>query len=764
MNIKEKETSLAGNTLLALCQSTFLTFVLAIQSHADEKIKFIYAVPVGFSESEIDDTAKYIATMDGVTLPDFISYSHQLNSLSFDRSKYRHNAVAPEKIAKLEKILAQLDYKQCLNGCDLMLEGEHVTVDKARRTITLRSGESDYVLPETSFGLLNNQSLDVRTSGDRYHAINISGDTWLGMPRQSFAYLHWYASRTRMIGGNNQSQEISTYYLQKNFSSTYMRAGRQNSIDYNSGSISTTLSPSFDQFITLGSQSNLRVDDDNGKLTLFSTAEGNYEFYRAGRMILKRPAVLGRNVVNLTDLPSGYYSVEIRLVDRNGTIINRENYPISNVNFGGYPGYVAWHLTAGKDVSGNGHLFEGGLSRDLSWLFFNGTLIKGSQGKWATEGNFTRPGKLGDLQVSPTLGVMSGEKGTGGYLNLSLNGNALGSLSYSRYQNSNISYYSYGSSSSALSYSRIVGSTLFSYNYSRFANGKLHQIEMRWNYRPNGLWSTFSLGVQKGGFQQSDSNYGIYFNTTWTLDRVQGSFTAARSGSQTQLSGDYRHASTDTFGTTTMGTTLSHVNQTNNVNLFAMREGSRGDVSLNLGHTDNSNNADLNYRGMIAANRQGIALGRYSNSGAAMLLSTPKLPGVDYAFEVEGSPVGSGSIYAVPIGSYQDIAFASVNSQDRDQDMNVEVPANITRAHPGQVYTAKASVDISLLYNGFLRDSQGNPVSGTIRETGDTAYPNGLFSITSKTLLNTIDVNNRDRHFRCDLSKPDNNFYTCSAL
>lgn len=764
MNIKGRKTSITGNLYLTLCQSTVLTLMLIIQSHANEKIKFTYAVPAGFSESEIDDTAKYIATFDGVTLPDFISYSPQLNALSFDREKYRHNAVSPEIIAKLEKILAKLDYKQCLNGCDLVLEGEHVTVDKTRRTITLRRGESDYILPETSFGLLNNQNLDVRTSSDRYHAINISGDTWLGMPRQSFAYLHWYASRTRMVGGNNQSQEISTYYLQKNFSSTYVRAGRQNSIDYNSGSISTTLSPSFEQFVTLGSQSNLRVDDDNGKLTLFSTAEGNYEFYRAGRMILKRPAVLGRNVINLTDLPSGYYSVEIRLVDRNGTIINRENYPISNVNFGGYPGFVAWHLTAGKDSSGNGHLFEGGLSRDLWWLFFNGTLIKGSQGKWATEGNFTRPGTLGNIQVSPTLGLMSGEKGTGGYLNLSLNGNALGNLSYSRYQNSNISYYSYGSSSSALSYSRILGSTLFSYNYSRYGSGKLHQLELRWNYRPNGLWSTFSLGVQKGGFRQSDSNYGIYFNTTWTLDRVQGSFTAARSGSQTQLSGDYRHASTDAFGTTTLGTTLSHINLTNNVNLFAMREGSRGDVSLNLGHTDSSNNADLNYRGMVAANKQGIALGRYSNSGAAMLLSTPKLSGVDYAFEVEGSPVGSGSIYAVPIGYYQDIAFARVNSQGRDLDMNVEVPANITRAHPGQVYTAKASVDINLLYNGFLRDAQGEPVSGTIRETGDTAYPNGLFSIASKKLLSTIDVDGKHRRFRCDLSKPNNNFYTCSAL
>ncbi|MBE0153459.1 fimbrial protein, partial [Serratia fonticola] len=209
--------------------------------------------------------------------------------------------------------------------------------------------------------------------------------------------------------------------------------------------------------------------------------------YRDGRMILKRPAVLGRNAISVNDLPGGYYSVEVRLVDRNGNIINRENHAISNVNFGGYPGYVAWHLTAGKDLGNDGHLLEGGFSRDVLWFFFNGTVIRGSQGKWATEGNITRPGTLGDVQIAPTLGIMSGEKGTGGYLNLSLNGNTLGNLSYSRYQHNNVSYYSYGSSSSALSYSRGLGGTLLSYNYSQYSSGESHQVESRWNYRPNGL-------------------------------------------------------------------------------------------------------------------------------------------------------------------------------------------------------------------------------------------------------------------------------------
>ena len=56
---------------------------------------------------------------------------------------------------------------------------------------------------------------------------------------------------------------------------------------------------------------------------LYATAEGNYEFYRNGRLVWKRPATLGRNEVSYLDLPGGYYPLEIRLVDRNGNVLNR---------------------------------------------------------------------------------------------------------------------------------------------------------------------------------------------------------------------------------------------------------------------------------------------------------------------------------------------------------------------------------------------------------------------------------------------------------
>ena len=83
-----------------------------------------------------------------------------------------------------------------------------------------------------------------------------------------------------------------------------MRAGKQNSIDYASGSVSTVLTPSFDRFVTIGSQDNLRNQRNAGSLVLYATAEGNYEFYRNGRLVWKRPATLGRNEVSYLTCPA----------------------------------------------------------------------------------------------------------------------------------------------------------------------------------------------------------------------------------------------------------------------------------------------------------------------------------------------------------------------------------------------------------------------------------------------------------------------------
>ncbi|MBR8657889.1 fimbrial protein, partial [Achromobacter sp. Marseille-Q0513] len=137
-------------------------------------------------------------------------------------------------------------------------------------------------------------------------------------------------------------------------------------------------------------------------------------------------------------------------------------------------------------------------------------------------------------------------------------------------------------------------------------------------------------------------------------------------------------------------------------NAYGSRSGTRGDATLNLGHSNFGSNADFNYRGMVAASADGVALGRAGGGGSAMLLKTPDVSGMPYGFNVEGHPVAGSGTYAVPIGRYDDVPFARVVSSGDDLDMNVEVPANIVRAHPGQVYPAQAKGDINRVYSGLL--------------------------------------------------------------
>ncbi|MBK5408892.1 TcfC E-set like domain-containing protein [Pseudomonas sp. TH34] len=739
----------------------WLSTLLAVSFQAGAQVKVSYGVPEGFSAAEMDNGAKYMATFNGRTLPGFTTYSPIDGKLVFDSVGYEENGVSLQDIEVIRNVLSQVDYKLCHNGCDLKAGEYYVTIDKLRRSLVIRDSRNDYLAPTTTWGLVNNQALDLRASSEGYRALNLAGNTWLGMPSRSFGYMNWFANQTQTRNYRSRSQGVSSYYLQKNFSSTYLRAGKQNSIDYASGSVSTLLSPSFDQFLTFGSQAYLNADRNAGSLILYSTSEGNYEFYRNGRLILKRPAALGRNEISFVDLPGGYYPVEVRLVDRNGNLVTQENRQINNVNFSATGSGNTWSVTAGNEMNGGGQLVQGSMSRNMRQFYLNASAVSGGQGSWASEVNVTRPSKIGNVDINPTLGVLSGERTTGGYLNLSMTNDTLGSLMVSRYQNNSVSRFYWGAPSSSLSYSRNVGGTTLAYNYQKYNRGESQQAEVRWNYRPNGLWSTFSVGVQKDGYSQAKGSYGVYFNMTWMLDNVQASFSASQNRGQTQLSGDYRKDFQDSFGTSTTGVTVSRIDRRNNVNLYGSRSGTRGDASLNLGHSDTANNLDMNYRGMLAASADGIALGRYSNSGSAMLLKTPDVPGTRYGFSVEGSPVAGNGTYAIPLNSYSDVTFARVLSSGEDMDMNIEVPANIVRAHPGQVYAAQAKVDINMIYSGFLVDASGRPIGGTILETGDIAHPNGLFSIFSKSVLAQITVDQMGRRYSCDLRNATGNYYHC---
>lgn len=734
---------------------------LFISSQAFADLKISYGIPEGFSAAEMDDAANYVATFNGRTLPGFIGFSQADGVLTFDAAKFQENGISAEDVSTLKRVVSQLDYKRCSKGCDLEIDGYHVTVDKMRRSISIRDAREDYIAPPTNLGIVNNQSIDLRAASDGYRAANINGNTWVGLPSQSFGYANWYANQTTTRGNSNSDRGVSSYYLQKNFASTYVRAGKQNSIDYTSGSVSTLLSPSFDHFVTIGSQAHLKVNTNAGSLILYATAEGNYEFYRNDRLILKRPASIGRNEISFVDLPGGYYPVEVRLVDRNGNVVSRERREVNNLNFGA-SGSNAWHFTAGKEMGSGGYLLEAAVSRNLKQFYLNASMLAGHGGKWAAEINITRPTQIAGIDVTPTLGVLSGERGVGGYVNISMASEALGSLTVSRYQRTNVSRFYSGQPSTSASYSRNIGKAIVGYNYQQSGfGGASHQAEVRWNYRPNGLWAMFALGVQKGGYQNGNGGYGVYFNTTMTLDKVQASFNAAHAGGQTQLSGDVRKDFVDGFGTSTVGVTANRVGSNYGVNLYGTRSGTRGDVSLNLGTSNGGSNADFNYRGMVAASKDGVAVGRYSPSGSALLLRTPNLDGMKYGFNVEGSPVAGGGTYAVPLNAYSDVSFARVFSDNAKLDMNIEVPANVVRAHPGQVYSAKARVDISMIYSGFLTDERGKPVSGRIAETGDTAYRNGLFSIVSKKMLRLVTVEQEGRRLTCDLTEENGNYFRC---
>ncbi|PFH19506.1 FimD/usher-like TcfC protein [Burkholderia sp. JKS000303] len=732
-----------------------------ISSQSFAEVKVSYGVPEGFSAVEMDDSAHYVATFNGKTLPGLVRYSATEAALDFDAAKYAANGVSPDDVDIIRKVLAKIDYKRCSKGCDIEVDGYYVTVDKLRRSISIRDSREDYFAPETGFGLVNNQSVDFRASSNGYRAANVNGATWVGLPSRSFGYVSWYANHTATRGTSYDSQGVSSYYLQKNFARTYVRAGKQNSIDYASGSVSTLLSPSFDQFVTVGSQTNLQVDRNAGSLVLYATAEGNYEFYRNGRLIAKRPAMLGRNEISFADLPGGYYPVQVRLVDRNGNVVTQEVREINNVNFGAASGN-AWHFTVGKEMSERGgFLMEAAMSRNFRQFYMNASTLVGRGGDWAGEVNVTRPTQIGDVDITPTLGVLAGERKAGGYVSLAASSEALGSLSASHYLNNDVSRFYTSTSSTSVSYSRMLRKATVGYNYQQSGFGATHQAEVRWNYRPNGLWATFALGVQKGSFSRTSAGYGVYFNMTMQLDKVQASFSAARSGGQTQLSGDYRKDFQDGFGTTTLGVTGNRINSDYGINAYGSRSGTRGDASLNIGYNGDASNADFNYRGMVAASKDGVAFGRYSNGGSAMLLRTPKLDGMNYGFNVEGNPVGGGSTYAVPLNTYADVAFARVYSNNDKLDMNIEVPANIIRAHPGQVYAANAKVDINMIYSGFLKDADGKPVSGKIVETGDVAHRNGLFSIVSKTMLSQITVDRDGLRYTCSLREASGSNFRC---
>ena len=100
-----------------------------------------YGVPEGFSEIELDNTASYVATYEGKTLPGLVNYSQKRAAMVFDAELYAANGISVEEINAIRGVVSKIDYKQCVNGCDMQVAGHYVTVDKcAARWISVACG------------------------------------------------------------------------------------------------------------------------------------------------------------------------------------------------------------------------------------------------------------------------------------------------------------------------------------------------------------------------------------------------------------------------------------------------------------------------------------------------------------------------------------------------------------------------------------------------------------------------------------------------
>lgn len=763
------------NTIIARPALLFIILLQTSNSIHAKNITIEHLVPAGFSAIDEHRTLQLLGIFDGKTLPGPIFFSESKNELSFDQQQYRNNHIDESSITLLEQILPQIPYSQCENGCDYILSNHRVMLDKVNNVVTITNNNSRYLMPVTTWGLVHNQSFDVRMTARNYSAMSARGQGYLGLPLQSYGFVQWFYNSVRTknhypFAGQSQFQQqtqigMGSWYLQKNFQALYLRAGKQNNLDNSAGSIHTLINPALDQFITLGSQSYLALDKPSaGSLVLYATVDGDYEIYRDNQLIRRIPAQLGRNEIDYNRLPGGYYNIDIRLVDHTGRVVSQETQTISNIgtqtNHGGF-------LTMGKsaiqDKNNPYHLAQFGRSMAIQNIQTNISLLVDNARHWAAEGNISHPLGLSSLNITPTLGVMSGEKRSGGYLRLNGGNSTVGYLSVARYQTPDISIYAPSSGSTSASYSRRVGPTQLSYQFNQYKNNQQHRIQSSWHWQQPKFGLNLSVGAQKGGQWHSQNNYGVFINTTLSLRQSSASINSAYTRQQLSTSANYQKEFTDNHGTSSLGISGSTSEKSNGIGTFAQRSGSRGDISARMGVDNKIANGGINYNGMLAISPQGIALGRSSYSGSALLIKTPVLSGTPYSFNAEGNPITGSGLYAIPIPRYQDRFFVRTHNNRSDLDMNIQLPVNIVRAHPGQVFVSEADITLDILYNGFLKDSQGQPVSGTIKETGDNVHPNGLFAINSDVILKSITVQNGSVRYHCDMQQQRNHIYLCHS-
>lgn len=408
----------------------FVLLLPTFNSTYAKNITLEYLVPTGFSAIESHDTMRLLGIFNGKILPTKIFFSEQKQTLSFDHQQYRDNNVDEQSIILLEQVLLQIPYLQCQNGCDYNVSGYNVILDKINQVVTITNNNSRYLMPTTTWGLVHNQSFDLRMTAQNYRAMSARGNGYLGLPLQSYGFVQWFYNTTRskrnyQFSDQSQYQQmtqrgIDSWYLQKNFQTLYLRTGKQNNLDNSAGSIHTLINPALEQFVTLGSQSYLALDKPSaGNLILYAISDGDYEIYRDNQLIRRIPAQIGRNEIDYSQLPGGYYDIDIRLVDNTGRVVSQESQAISNL---GTQTNDGWFLTMGKVASRNKHhshhLAQFGRSMKIQNVQTNISLLKDDNRHWAAEANISRPLGFSGFNITPTFSMMSGEKHGGGYLRL----------------------------------------------------------------------------------------------------------------------------------------------------------------------------------------------------------------------------------------------------------------------------------------------------------------------------------------------------------
>ena len=296
-------------------------------------------------------TRPAVATYDGKTLPGLVNYSQKRAALGFDAELYAANGISVEEINAIRNVVSRIDYKQCVNGCDMQVAATMSPSTGAARWIFAARGRITWRRPRRWAG----QPRHRPAARDGYRSANVMAiPGWVCQGAALARKLVW---RSQPHAGPQHQQPGAVVVLPaKNF--RHLCAGKQNSIDYASGLGQHRADPSFDRFVTIVARTICAISATPA-LVLYATAEGNHEFYRNGRLV-EAAGHAGPQRGQLSGPAGGLHPLEIRLVDRNGNVSTAKRGH-QQLNFA-RPEF--WHVTVGQEMNTGENLVQASVSRN----------------------------------------------------------------------------------------------------------------------------------------------------------------------------------------------------------------------------------------------------------------------------------------------------------------------------------------------------------------------------------------------------------------